>query len=667
MSDLFQNGAVARSEDYSAKDIEVLEGLEPVRRRPGMYIGGTDERAMHHLVAEVLDNSMDEAVAGYASRIEITLDADMQVTVRDNGRGIPIDPHPKFKDKSALEVILTTLHAGGKFSDKVYHTAGGLHGVGVSVVNALSDRLTVEVARDKMLYQQCYSRGLPQSEMQKIGAAPNRRGTSVEFHPDPEIFGSATFRPAMLFRMARSKAYLFKGVEIRWKCDPALLKEGDETPENAVLHYPGGLKDFLDSALEKRVTIPPAPFAGETESTGVGKVEWAVTWPADKDDGFMHAYCNTIPTPNGGTHEAGLRTALIRGIKAYGELVGNKKVAQVTADDVFTGVTGMLSVFIPDPQFQGQTKDKLSTPSAQKLVENAVKDHFDHWLSGSPEVGNALLERFIDRAEERVRRRQEKEVSRKTATRKLRLPGKLADCSSSSSDDTEIFLVEGDSAGGSAKQARSRKTQAVLPLRGKILNVASASADKLRNNQELNDLVQAIGCGTGSNFDLDKLRYNKVIIMTDADVDGAHIASLLMTFFYREMADLISHGHLYLAMPPLYRLTQGTKSVYARDDAHKDELMETELTGKAKVEISRFKGLGEMPPGQLKETTMDPEKRILMQVVIPDRVSATLPGSEEAAEKRHNDQMVNTLMGKKPELRFAFIQENARFVEDIDI
>ena len=666
MSDLFETPQSAAAADYSAKDIEVLEGLEPVRRRPGMYIGGTDEAAMHHLVAEVLDNAMDEAVAGHASRIDLTLEADHSVTIRDNGRGIPIDPHPKFKNKSALEVILTTLHAGGKFSDKVYSTSGGLHGVGVSVVNALSDRLSVEVARDRTLYRQEYCRGHAAGPLATVGSAPNRRGTTVAFHPDPEIFGSnPQFRPARLYRLARSKAYLFKGVEIRWRCAAELVAAGDDTPVDAVLHYPGGLTDFLASMLADRATLAPAAFSGDvTAADGISRVEWAVNWPADRDDGFINAYCNTIPTPAGGTHEAGMRTALLKGIKAFGDLTGNRKAAQITAEDVMGGACAMLSIFIADPQFQGQTKDKLVSVDASRLVEQAVKDHFDHWLSARPDSAASLLERFIDRAEERIRRRQQKEISRKTATRKLRLPGKLADCTASDIDTTEIFLVEGDSAGGSAKQARDRKTQAVLPLRGKILNVASATAEKLRANQELMDLIQALGCGSGREFKLDNLRYGKVVIMTDADVDGAHIASLLMTFFFREMPRLIEAGHLYVALPPLYRLSQGGKIAYANDDADRERLLEGDFIGRGKVEISRFKGLGEMPPAQLKETTMDPARRNLLRVVLPNGAGED---AAAAAERRRVETTVSTLMGKKPELRFAFIQENARFVEELDI
>jgi len=629
----------------------VLEGLEPVRRRPGMYIGGTDEKAMHHLFAEVLDNAMDEAVAGHASFIDVDLDKDGYLTVTDNGRGIPVDPHPKFKKKSALEVIMTTLHAGGKFDSKVYATSGGLHGVGVSVANALAEHLEVEVARGQKLYRQSYTRGKPDGPVKNLGAIKNRRGTKVRLRPDPKIFGKgAAFRPSRLFRMARSKAYLFRGVEIRWSCAKALLEGDAETPEKAELHFPGGLKDFLADSIAGQTTVTNDMFAGRIEKAeGHGSVEWAIAWVASAD-GFLSSYCNTVPTPDGGTHEAGLRAALTKGLRAYGELTGVKRMAQVTADDVLGTAAAMLSVFIREPEFQGQTKDRLATQEAARIVENAVRDAFDHWLTGHPNQANRLLGWVVDRSEERLRRRKEKEIGRQTATRRLRLPGKLADCSVSGAAGTEIFIVEGDSAGGSAKQARDRATQAVLPLRGKILNVASASSSKLADNQLLSDLIQALGCGTGTHYREEDLRYEKVVIMTDADVDGMHIASLLITFFYQQMRGLIEGGHLYLAVPPLYRISQGPKTLYARNDAHKDELMKMAFNGRGKIDVSRFKGLGEMLPKQLKETTMERSTRTLLRVEIAEDRGATT-------------KLVDQLMGTKPEARFRFIQEHAEFAE----
>jgi len=650
--DLFDSSPSA-SKAYTAKDIEVLEGLEPVRRRPGMYIGGTDVNAMHHLAAEIIDNSMDEAVAGHATRIELELKPGNVLSVRDNGRGMPIDPHPKFKNKSALEVIMTTLHAGGKFDGKAYDTSGGLHGVGASVVNALSEWVEVEVARDKQAHKMRFERGHAVGKLKNMGAV-NRRGTIVTFKPDTKIFADAQFSPARLHRMAKSKAYLFRGVEIRWSCDPSLIK--DETPAEDTLKFPGGLLDFLKSEVGKAQTVTPREFSGRTENKdGRGAVEWAVTW-APSLDAFTRTYCNTIPTSQGGTHEQGLRNALTKALRAHGERANNRKTTLITADDVMDAACAVLSVFIREPEFQGQTKDKLSSPDAQRLVENVMRDHFDHWLAESPAEADKLLGFVIDCAEDRLKRKQEKEVSRKQATRKLRLPGKLADCSNDEAAGTELFLVEGDSAGGSAKQARDRATQAILPLRGKILNVASAAAGKLQQNQELSDLVQALGCGTGAKYDASALRYERIIIMTDADVDGAHIASLLLTFFYREMPGLIDDNKLFLAMPPLYRLTQGGKTIYARDDADRERILKKEFRAGAKVEVSRFKGLGEMMPAQLKETTMRPGHRTLLQVHIPQD------------DTKETENLFERLMGKKPELRFQFIQENAEFArEAVDV
>jgi len=654
--DLFGSNPPSQSKtgDYDASAIEVLEGLEPVRKRPGMYIGGVDERALHHLAAEVIDNSMDEAVAGHASRIEITLDSENRLTVTDNGRGIPVDPHPKFPGKSALEVIMTTLHSGGKFSDKAYATSGGLHGVGVSVVNALSSDTIVEVARNKTIYRQTFAQGLATSKLEEVGTAPNRRGTSISFIPDVEIFGEGNrFKPSRLFKLARSKAYLYAGVEIRWKCDES--QASDDVPAEATFQFPGGLSDHLREQLSGRECVTTDFFAGNQDfPDSQGRVEWAITWPI-WTDGSYSWYCNTIPTPNGGTHETGLRNALVKGLRAFGELVQIKKASQLTADDIISGGEMMLSVFIRDPQFQSQTKDRLTSPEASKLVENAIRDHFDHFLTDNMDRGKALLGFVMERMDERLKRKAEREVKRKTATsgRKVRLPGKLTDCSIGDPEGTELFIVEGDSAGGSAKQARERKTQAILPIRGKILNVASANNAKIMANSEIADLILALGCGTRKDCDPDNLRYERVIIMTDADVDGAHIATLLMTFFFQEMPELVRQGHLYLARPPLYRLSAGGKSLYAQDDAARAKIESGPFKGK-NVDVSRFKGLGEMNPSQLRETTMDPETRSLFKVTLP----------QEYEQRAGVKDLVDRLMGKNPEHRFNFIQQNAASLDE---
>nr|CBI82226.1 topoisomerase protein [Bartonella schoenbuchensis R1] len=645
----------AETNDYNASSIRVLEGLEPVRLRPGMYIGGTDSKALHHLFSEIIDNAMDEAVAGYADLIDVSLDKDGYLTVTDNGRGIPIENHPQMPDKSTLEVIMTQLHSGGKFDGKAYQTSGGLHGVGISVVNALSDDMEVEVARERKLYRQRFSRGIPQSGLEDLGDVYNRRGTRVRFHPDSKIFGEKTaFEPEKIYKMARSKAYLFSGVKIRWSCDPIVLEGINNVPEKATFHFPDGLKDYLSSSLNSKYCITTEIFSGKTKQrANHGSVEWAVAWHSG--DAGVQSYCNTIPTREGGSHEIGLRQALLRGLKAYAELIGNKRAAIITSDDVMASAVAVLSVFIREPEFVGQTKDRLATIEAQRIVENAIRDPFDHWLANSPQEATKLLDWVIERAEERVKRRQDREINRKTAVRKLRLPGKLADCSQNSAAGAELFIVEGDSAGGSAKQARNRANQAILPLRGKILNVASAAREKMITSQTISDLILVLGCGTRSKYREDDLRYERVIIMTDADVDGAHIASLLITFFFQEMPDLIRGGHLYLAVPPLYRISQGGKIAYARNDAHKDELLKTEFTGKAKIEIGRFKGLGEMRAEQLKETTMHPQKRTLLRISI------------NALEMQKTKDIVESLMGSKPEARFRFIQENSTFAHNLDI
>ena len=643
MLDLFDKKP-NQENSYEAKDIEVLEGLEPVRQRPGMYIGGTDKKALHHLASEIIDNSMDEAVAGHASIIYIKLKDNNKLCIRDNGRGIPVAKHPKRPKLSTLEVLCTTLHSGGKFSSKAYNTSGGLHGVGLSVVNALSEDLLIEVNRDKNLWRQEYSKGKPKYEIKKIQES-NKKGTYIEFIPDKEIFGDEViFDPKILREMAESKAYLFRGITINWEFET----DNTENREKLSFNFPEGIKDFLVNKLSDGPLLIEEMFCGKTNLESKEEIiEWAICWPLKLESNLV-SFCNTIPTIEGGSHENGFKVGLTRAMRSFGEINNIKKSEKITSEDLLGKSYGIISIFITNPQFQGQTKEKLSSPKTQKSIENYLKDHFEVWLNNNLEIAKYLLNETINRSDERIRKRKEKDANKNNLIKKIYLPGKLADCSQKEAKGSELFIVEGDSAGGSAKQARKRENQAILALRGKILNVASSTKDKMEQNKELSDLTKTLNCGTRDKFDLDKLRYEKIIIMTDADVDGAHITSLLLTFFFQEMKELVIAGNLYLAQPPLFRITQKDLTFYAMDDDHKDEIIKKNFKSNSKIEISRFKGLGEMPAKQLKETTMDQNNRILIRVNLPRDI---IP---------QTSIFVDDVMGKNPEKRLKFIKDKVK-------
>ena len=644
---------MAKKSTYNAKDIEVLEGLEPVRKRPGMYIGSTNQDGLHHLVNEVLDNSIDEVLAGHATDISFQYKKDGSIKIKDNGRGIPIDFHPKYKNKRALEVVLTTLHAGGKFNSNAYKTSGGLHGVGISVVNALSSLLQVQVFKDGKVYRQDYSKGKVKTKIKIEKCSKKLKGTEISFIPDESIFEETQFVPKKLYNFINMKAVLVGGTTINFKIDKELIK--DNTPNNKSFFYKKGIEDYFQLEYANNSKLFEKNFLLKSKIKDNENFETLISFNTNENSSLM-SYCNTIETPDGGSHENGIRNGILKAIKLYGQKNQFSKISNINHSDIFDYSNVIISIFINDPSFEGQTKKRIIMPNLQKEIETKTQQEFLLWLNANKKNSKILLDNLIERALQRTDLSKIKELDRKSIKERNRLPGKLVDCSSKSIKDSEIFIVEGDSAGGSAKQARNREFQAILPLRGKILNVYNVGLSKIADNNEIQNLIQSLGCGIGKNFEISKLRYEKIILMTDADVDGSHIATLLITFFYKYMKSLIDENKLYLAMPPLFKIYNKNKSFYAYDEKEKDKLIEKEFKSD-NYNITRFKGLGEMPADQLKETTMDQSKRKLILI-----------NSEKAKKDMKNtESLFETLMGKQAELRFKFIQNNANFIKNLDV